>query len=45
MKKVCPNCKKVFEPNWNTRKYCTEECAREYRNARMRKTLREVRAK
>lgn len=41
--KRCPNCGKEFAPNWNTRKYCCTECAREYRNSRRRKEYWEVR--
>ena len=41
--KRCPNCGKEFAPNWNTRKYCSAECARDYRNARRREEYREVR--
>lgn len=41
--KRCPNCGKEFAPNWNTRKYCSAECAREHRNARRREEYREVR--
>lgn len=41
--KRCPNCGKDFTPNWNTRKYCSAECARDYRNARRREEYWEVR--
>ena len=27
----CPNCGKRFKPNWPTRKFCCDECKREYR--------------
>ena len=42
-KRKCPNCGREFAPNWNTRKYCSAECARDYRNARRREEYREVR--
>lgn len=34
----CPNCGKAFAPNWNTRKYCCDACAKEHRSKRLRES-------
>lgn len=28
--RICPNCGKSFTPNWNTRRYCSDECVKEH---------------
>ena len=36
MKRTCPNCGIKFEPNWPTRKYCSDRCADKYKQKRRR---------
>lgn len=40
--RVCPVCGVKFDANWNTRKYCSDECAKRYRSERARATRKEV---
>lgn len=40
--RTCPACGRRFTANWNTRKYCSDECAKRYRSERARETRREV---
>ena len=39
--RTCPHCGKAFFANWNTRKYCSDECAKAYREKRRRETASE----
>lgn len=40
--RTCPNCGRKFLANWNTRKYCSGDCAKRYRSERARATRKEV---
>lgn len=39
--RTCPACGREFLANWNTRKYCSDECAKRAPSVRRREFIKE----